>query len=46
MASAGVKVVDNVWTPAFSRVPAGGVYVNVPATDEVAFNCAVLRAVP
>jgi hypothetical protein len=45
--SAGANVVDNVWAdPALSRVPAAGVYVNVPATDAVAFSCESLNAVP
>src|SRR5207245_7761369 len=30
----------------FSRVPAAGVYVNVPGTLAVAFSCAAPKAVP
>ena len=44
--SVGVKVTDNVWVPAFKRVPAGGLYVNVPGTLDVALSCEAPRAVP
>jgi hypothetical protein len=44
--SFGTNVAEIVCFPAFSTVPAAGVYENVPATFAVAFNCVPLRAVP
>ena len=44
--SVGVKVTERVCVPEVSTVPNAGVYVKVPATVEVAFNCAALKAVP
>ena len=41
-----MKVTDNVCVPDVRTVPDAGVYVKVPATVEVAFNCAALKAVP
>ena len=44
--SVGTKSTCRVRLPAFSTVPAAGVYVNAPGTLAVAFNCVPLRAVP
>jgi hypothetical protein len=42
-----VKVTDNACAaPAFSSVPAAGVYSNVPGMLAVAFSCAAPSAVP
>ena len=46
VASFGVNSTVSCWlSPMFSAVPNWGVYVNVPGTLAVAFNCVSLRAV-
>ena len=44
--SVGVKVTVRVCGPAPSTVPAAGVKLNVPGTDDVASSCVALSAVP
>jgi hypothetical protein len=44
--SVGVNINVRTFVPRFSVAPAAGLYVNVPGTDAVAFNCAGLSAVP
>ncbi len=44
--SVGFSKTDKVCVPAAGTVPTAGLYVNVPATPEDAFNCVELSAVP